>query len=87
MLRPRGTLVLKSTFVPDKAIDLSPIVINEIQIIGSRCGPFEEAIRALESGQVSTAGMITGRYKLKDGIEAFHAASQPEHIKIKLEIK
>ncbi len=87
MLRPRGTLILKSTFVPDKAIDLSPVVINEIQIIGSRCGPFEEAIRALEAGRVSTAGMITGRYKLKDGIEAFHAASRPEHVKVKIEIK
>ena len=86
LLRPRGTLVLKSTFVPDKSLDLSPVVINELNIIGSRCGPFEEAIKALQTKQVSTEGMITGRYKLKDGIEAFHAASRSEHIKIKLEI-
>ena len=86
MLRPRGTLVLKSTFVPDKSLDLSPVVVNEIKIIGSRCGPFEEAIRALQAGRVSTAGMITGKYKLKDGIEAFRAANESNHIKIKLEM-
>ncbi len=82
MLRPRGHLILKSTFVPDKTIDLSPVVINELQIIGSRCGPFKDAIEALLAGQVITSGLITGRYDLEDGLKAFAAASSPEHIKV-----
>ena len=87
MLRPRGRLILKSTFVPDKAVDLSPVVINELQIIGSRCGPFDDAIKALLAGQVNTNGLITGRYNLEDGLEAFAAAASPQHIKVILKIK
>ncbi|MBN2841755.1 MAG: alcohol dehydrogenase catalytic domain-containing protein [Sedimentisphaerales bacterium] len=82
MLRPRGRLILKSTFVPDKAVDLSPVVINELEIIGSRCGPFEDAIKALLAGEVNTNGLITGCYNLQDGVKAFAAASEPQHIKV-----
>ncbi len=87
MLRPRGKLILKSTFVPDKAVDLSLVVINELAIIGSRCGPFEDAIKALLSGEVDTTGLITGRYNLENGIEAFNAAGSGQHIKVIIKIK
>ncbi len=46
MVRPRGVIVLKSTVAAGKALNLAPVVIDEIQILGSRCGPFREAIRA-----------------------------------------
>ncbi|MBN1764265.1 MAG: alcohol dehydrogenase catalytic domain-containing protein [Sedimentisphaerales bacterium] len=87
LVRPRGKLILKSTFVPDKPVDLSPLVINEVTLIGSRCGPFPNAINALAAQQVVTNGLITASYKLQDGIQAFEKAKNPDQIKVVLEIK
>ena len=94
LVRPRGKLVLKSTWATDRQsatddtpIDLSPLVINEITLIGSRCGPFANAINALAAQQVVTNGLITSRFKLADGVRAMEAAKQSNQIKVVLQVK
>ncbi len=87
LVRPRGRLVMKSTWVAHNCnIDLSPLVINEITLIGSRCGPFPEALSALASDQVVVNGLITGRYKLNQAEEAFAASTDPRQIKVVFEL-
>ena len=85
LVRPRGKLVLKSTWHADSPVDLSPLVINEINLIGSRCGPFPEAIKALSSQEIVVNGLITSRYKLAQGREALKKAAAPNQIKVVLE--
>jgi len=94
LVRPRGKLVLKSTWATDRQsatdntpIDLSPLVINEITLIGSRCGPFANAINTLAAQQVVTNGLITSRFKLADGVRAIEAAKQSNQIKVVLQVK
>lgn len=86
MVRPRGTIVLKTTVAPSHAaIDLSPLVIHEIHVIGSRCGPFPDALDALASEQVDVLSLISRRMKLADGIEALKAADRPDTLKVLME--
>jgi threonine dehydrogenase-like Zn-dependent dehydrogenase len=82
MVRPRGTIVLKSTFAASKPINLAPLVIDEISVIGSRCGPFREAIRALAEKQVDVASLIHRRMRIEQGIEAMELAGRPEVLKM-----
>jgi alcohol dehydrogenase len=82
MVRPRGTIVLKSTFAAAKAINLAPLVIDEITVIGSRCGPFREAIRALAEKQVDVASLIHRRMRLDQGIEAMELAGRAGVLKV-----
>ena len=82
LVRPRGKLVLKSTWVATEPIDLSPLVINEVTLIGSRCGPFSEAIHTLAAEQVIVNGLITSRFDLTDGVKALEKAKQPDQIKV-----
>lgn len=73
--RPRGHLVLKTTVAGKHEIDLAPVVINEISIIGSRCGQFAPALDMLCDGRVTVAPLVDARYRLDDVEEAFgHAA-------------
>jgi len=74
MLRPRGRLVLKSTFHGTSALDLSRLVVDEIELVGSRCGPFAPALRLLERGLVATAPLIHAIYPLAEAEQAFAAA-------------
>jgi alcohol dehydrogenase len=74
LVRPRGRLVLKSTFAAPSGLDLSMLVVDEIQLLGSRCGPFAPALRLLERGLIETASLISGRFPLRDGLQAFAAA-------------
>lgn len=89
MLRPRGTLVLKSTYSPTSAgadkVDLAPIVINELTVIGSRCGPFAKALDALGADRVDVVSLIGRRMKLSAGVELLKAARKPGVIKVLLE--
>ncbi len=85
LVRPRGTLVLKSTFVADGPLDLAPLVINEVRLIGSRCGPFPEALRALAAREVDVIELITSRYPLSEGVKALQKAAEPRQIKVLLE--
>jgi threonine dehydrogenase-like Zn-dependent dehydrogenase len=74
-VRPRGTLVLKSTIAGAHQISLAPVVINEINLIGSRCGVFPDALEALAAGQVSVTPLIEEVYSREQGLEALqHAA-------------
>lgn len=75
-VRPRGTLVLKSTIAGNHQVSLAPIVINEINVVGSRCGPFPDALEALASRRVSVTPLIDRIYGIDDGIAAVqHAAT------------
>ncbi len=74
-VRPRGTLILKSTIAGAHQVSLAPIVINEINMIGSRCGPFADALQMLATSQVSVLPLIEKIYALSDGVDALaHAA-------------
>lgn len=84
LVRPRGTLVLKSTFADRAAIDLAPLVVNEVTLVGSRCGRFEPAIAALASGEVDPRPMISATYSLADGVAAFRHAQDPGVLKVLL---
>ncbi len=88
MVRPRGKLVMKTTVAHaayKKPLDLAPLVVNEIQLIGSRCGPFPDALYALASGKVDVLSLISRRMKLADGEDAIRTAQQPGVIKVLLE--
>jgi threonine dehydrogenase-like Zn-dependent dehydrogenase len=84
-VRPRGVLVLKSTFAEAVQIDLSALVVDEITLVGSRCGPFEPALRLLASGMVDPQPLIEGRYPLSQAVQAFEQAQKPGAMKILLE--
>ena len=83
-VRPRGTLVFKSTIAGTHQLSLSPIVINEITIIGSRCGEFMAALEALEEKTVSVTPLIDKIYPLDDGLDAVAHAARPGIRKILL---
>lgn len=75
LLRPRGTLVLKSTYHGALSLDMSALVVDEITLVGSRCGPFAPAIRLLATGLVDPRPLIAATYPLADVQAAFaHAA-------------
>jgi threonine dehydrogenase-like Zn-dependent dehydrogenase len=84
MVRPRGTVVLKSTAAAGKPLNLAPVVIGEINIVGSRCGPFREAIRALAEKRVDVTSLIHRRMKLEQGVEALLLAGKPGVLKVLL---
>lgn len=88
MVRPRGTIVMKTTVAPSNmpaGFDLSPLVVDEINLIGSRCGPFDEALRQIGDGRVDVVSLISRRMKLADGVEAMKVAKRPDVIKVLLE--
>jgi len=83
-IRPRGTLVLKSTYKGNLNVNFSSIVVDEINVIGSRCGPFEPALRLMESKQVDPSILIDTEYSLVDGLKAFEHAAKPGVLKVLL---
>jgi threonine dehydrogenase-like Zn-dependent dehydrogenase len=83
-LRPRGTLVLKSTYKGDMTVNFSSIVVDEIHLIGSRCGPFEPALRLLAKKQVDPTLLIASEYSLRDGLKAFDMAKKTGMLKVLL---
>jgi 2-desacetyl-2-hydroxyethyl bacteriochlorophyllide A dehydrogenase len=86
IVRPRGTVVLKSTYAEPCETDLSPAVVNEIQVIGSRCGPFPEALNALAREAIEVRSMISRIFPLEDATDAFEAAAKPENVKVLFKI-
>jgi len=92
MVRPRGKIVLKTTAAPPgdtpgkapatlrNPLDLSPLVVNEIQVIGSRCGPMAEALWALANGKVDVLSLISRRLKLSDGLEALRITQNAKDV-------
>ncbi|PJF36945.1 MAG: alcohol dehydrogenase [Candidatus Thermofonsia Clade 1 bacterium] len=84
IVRPRGTIVLKSTYSGLPHADLTRVVVDEIKVIGSRCGPFGAAIRLLGSQQIDVASMIEAIYPLEDSLAAFEHASSSGVLKVLL---
>lgn len=74
LVRPRGTIVLKSTFHGEGSAELWPIVVNEVQVVGSRCGPFDRAIAMLAGRVVQTAPLVAATFPLEEFDAAFAAA-------------
>ncbi|MGR8929384.1 MAG: alcohol dehydrogenase catalytic domain-containing protein [Gammaproteobacteria bacterium] len=85
IIRPRGVLILKSTCAAKEPLDMTKVVVGEINVMGSRCGPFSEALRILKRKTVAVETMVNSRYALKDGISAFKHAGQSGVRKILLE--
>jgi threonine dehydrogenase-like Zn-dependent dehydrogenase len=84
MTEPRGTLVLKSTSHGAALVETWPIVVKEITVVGSRCGPFAKAIALLRSGKLDPTPLITRTFTLKDAPEAMRYAQRPEVMKVLL---
>ncbi|NQU07183.1 MAG: zinc-binding dehydrogenase, partial [Candidatus Abyssubacteria bacterium] len=82
LVKPRGTIVVKTTVAERFSINLAPLVINEITVVGSRCGPFEPALKALADGSVQVKEMISKTYPMEQALEAFELASRPETLKV-----
>jgi threonine dehydrogenase-like Zn-dependent dehydrogenase len=85
VVRPRGTIVLKSTYHGMIQADFSELVVQEITVIGSRCGPFEPALRFLANGSVDPRPITAARFRFDQGLEAFAAAEMPGTLKVLLE--
>jgi len=83
-VRPRGTIVLKSTYHGRASLDISSVVVDEITLIGSRCGPFAPALQALREGTVRVGHLVEGRYALAQGLLAFAQAGRPGALKVLL---
>ncbi len=85
MTRPRGTLILKSTVHGVVGVDTAPIVVNEITLVGSRCGRFEEALPLLEHGVIPVEEMIAARFPLREAARAFERAASRGTLKVLLD--
>ncbi len=85
-LRPRGTLVLKSTYAGHLTFDASSLVVDEITLIGSRCGPFPQALQVISQEQVDVKYLIQSHYPLDEAIAAFDRAQERGILKVLLEI-
>lgn len=87
LLKPRGTLVLKSTVADNKEINLAPVVVDEITIIGSRCGPFKPAVKALEKKVFDVKPLISGIYEFKNAKEAFNSNKCKNLLKVIIDFR
>lgn len=85
-LRPRGTLVLKSTYAGTLTLDVSRVVVDEIRLVGSRCGPFDAALRLLAGGRVAVTSLIAARFPLDQALAAVECAQEPGVHKVLLDM-
>jgi len=86
-VRPRGTIVQKTTVAAPVPVDLARLVVDELTVIGSRCGPFPPALAALHSGRVKVEDLIAGEYPLAQGVQALRAAAMPGALKVLINIE
>lgn len=86
LTKPRGTLVLKSTIATGKEFNLSPVVIDEITILGSRCGQFAPALKLLESGKIDVKPLITQIFNFDDALAGFEKNKEKDTLKILLKL-
>jgi threonine dehydrogenase-like Zn-dependent dehydrogenase len=86
LVRPQGTIVLKTTTAAASGPNPAAVVIDEVTLLGSRCGPFAPAIAALAAGEVQVEPLITGRFPLSEIRAAFDAASAPGGLKVMIEV-
>ena len=87
LVRPRGTIVLKTTIAGDQTLSLAPVVVDEVTIIGSRCGPFDRALQALAAGWIDVRALIHDRFDLVDGVRALQRAAEPGVLKVLIDIR
>jgi threonine dehydrogenase-like Zn-dependent dehydrogenase len=87
MLKPRGTLVLKSTVADKTAVPLASLVIDEMTVVGSRCGPFTPALRALDKGKIRVRDLVQEIVPFDRALEAFERAARPGSLKILLDMR
>ncbi len=83
--RPRGTLVLKSTVAEHPSVDLAPLVIHEISVVGSRCGPFPPALSALADDAIEVSSLVSDRVPLSHADRALARAAEPGVLKVLVE--
>ena len=86
LVQPCGTVVMKTTVAANHTMSLAAIVIDEIRLVGSRCGPFDLAIRALTEGNIDLSNLITHRFRLDSVDDAFRAAVDPRAFKVVFDI-
>lgn len=86
LVRPRGTIVLKTTVAGTQTLAWAPFVIDEVTLVGSRCGPFDQALTALEKGAVQVQPLISERHDLTNGIEALERAQSKSVLKVLLKV-
>lgn len=86
LTKPRGTLILKSTIAASKEINLAPIVVDEITIVGSRCGQFAPALRMLEQKKIDVKPLISEIYPINKSIEAFEKNKEKATIKVLVKV-
>ena len=84
MVRPRGTVVMKSTVHEEVKLDVAPVIVNEISLVGSRCGLFEPALALLGAGKIDTASLLSAEYPLTDAPRAFAKAAERGVLKVLL---
>ncbi len=82
MTKPRGSVILKSTVHGNVSIDMAPLIVNEITLVGSRCGRFEAALPLIEHELIRLEDMITARFPLSEGPAAFARAAEHEALKV-----
>jgi threonine dehydrogenase-like Zn-dependent dehydrogenase len=87
LVRTRGTVVLKSTVARAREMNLTPVVVNEITLVGSRCGPFAPALRALANGEMDVKPLITAVYGIDDALEAFERAGEKDSLKVLVDFR
>lgn len=87
LLRAGGTLVMKSTYASTVNLNLSSLVVDEITLVGSRCGPFDKALDWLSNRYIDVSYMAKHRYNITDGVNAFNAAKQSNILKVLLDFE
>jgi len=87
LVKQRGTVVLKTTVAGKMETNLAPIVVDEIHLVGSRCGPFEPALKALKTKQIDVLPLITAVYPVSKAIEAFNKAREKDSLKTLLSFR
>jgi threonine dehydrogenase-like Zn-dependent dehydrogenase len=86
LVRPRGTIVLKTTVAGTQALAWAPFVIDEVTLVGSRCGPFDKALEALAAATVDVKPLITERFDLSHGLHALDRAKTKAVLKVLLDV-
>ena len=85
-VRPLGTVVMKTTVAAPHSLNLADIVIHEIRLVGSRCGPFDDAISMLQQRQVQVTQLISARYPLEQAVDAMEQAARRDMLKVLLDV-
>jgi threonine dehydrogenase-like Zn-dependent dehydrogenase len=86
LVRPRGTIVVKTTVAGTQTLAWAPFVIDEVTLVGSRCGPFDRALAALERGEVNVRPLISERFDLAKGLAALERAQAKSVLKVLLNV-